>query len=62
MDLPGFNFFSNKDHVKLCSASPDNSYSKRFSVLTSICFLDPPMKITPLVVGEVNNVLANLFA
>ena len=52
-NLPLFNFCSNKDQVKLSSESPDNSYSKGL-----LCpYLDPPMSITPLVVGEVTIVL-----
>ena len=47
------NFWSNKDQVKLSSESPDNSYSKGLVDP----FMDPPMSITPLVVGEVTNVL-----
>ena len=52
-DLPVFNFWSNKDQVNLSSESPDNSYSNGL-----FCpFMDPPMSITPLVVGEVTIVL-----
>ena len=52
-DLAVFNFWSNKDQVKLSSESPDNSYSNGL-----FCpFMDPPMIITPLVVGEVTIVL-----
>ena len=48
-----FNFPSNLDQVKSSSESPDNSYRKEF-----FCpFWDPPISITPLVVGEVTNVL-----
>ena len=49
-DLPVFNFWSNKDQVKLSSESPDNSYSK------DLC-----MSITPLLVGEVTIVLPYTF-
>ena len=52
-DLSVFNFWSNKDQVKLSSESPDNSYSKGLVGP----FMDPPMSITPLLVGEVTNVL-----
>ena len=52
-DLAVSNFWSNKDQVKLSSESPDNSYSKW--LFWSL--MDPPMSITPLVVGEVTNVL-----
>ena len=54
-DLPVSNFWSNKDQVKLSSESPDNSYRKGLFWHDSES--DPPMSITPLVVGEVTNVL-----
>ena len=48
------NFWSNIDQVKFSSESPDNSYKK--GILWP-SLVDPPISITPLLVGEVTNVL-----
>ena len=48
------NFWSNTDQVKFSSESPDNSYKKGILLSPSV---DPPISITPLLVGEVTNVL-----
>ena len=52
-DLAVDNFWSNIDQVKFSSESPDNSYKKGVVWL----FMYPPIRITPLLVGEVTNVL-----
>ena len=49
------NFWSNKDQVKFSSESPDNSYKK--GILWP--YMCPPIRITPLLVGEVTNVLSH---
>ena len=48
------NFWSNTDQVKFSSEFPDNSYKKEILWLP----FDPPISITPLLVGEVTNVLS----
>ena len=53
------NFWSIKDQVKFSSESPDNSYKKGlWPVLVVLPFMYPPIRITPLLVGEVTNVLS----